>query len=469
MIGTYADAIHAIRPDWRVSCVLSQAHCGILGSYLPTQFDRADVNFTDVYPVTVNDIGEDLLTFNMVRTISQRNGKPPWVWLAEYRNRPPSMRMQAWLALGAGMKGFNWYASGGGERTGLYRREYIDTVGPLNRMIRDLAPLVARWRVAPSRIGVVYPRDVLAYAKPRDQVARLPWQKGGRRNAFGCYPYVRNYRLHLQEIFCKLYEHDLYADVISSADLANDTHRQYAALVTTYTDECLDATVAKLNAYGRGKLLALAPSRAFDRRVRLANARPFGRRSTIDALVRVAPPRVVTPDPNVLASLLECHGTPFVVLYNHNPTRRTVEARVTRCARVRKVLDIVRHEAVPFTRDNQDIVVTTPMGPYDGRVIVLLPCTAYGLDVSLADRCRRGERTALRLRLTGGYAGPVVVDVNIIDPTGRTTAYSDKYMIDQGELVLPIDLGRNAMTGSWRVAVKDCFTGTTRTKALRVE
>ncbi len=461
LIAQHRQAIHEVRPDWELTYVLSPFHSGMLGTYAPAQFEHSDFIDMDGYPVTVGDIGECFLLYNLLRTISQRQNKPALAWLGEYRNDPASIRMQHWLFTATGLGNRRWYTSGGGERTGIYRREAIETITPADRQLQRLAPLVAAWSLAPSRIGIVMPRDALAHA---EKTEAMPWEKGGSKQSFKPHTVGRAYMAQLEQVLRRLYDADLYADLISTSDLEDGTARQYDALICTWVDEWLPSTVAQVGELAAGKVLVHAASAEHDRQAKLSGAIDLDD-AAIARLVAMAPPAAETPAKDVYAHMLQAEEGRWLALYNHHRERRTCQAVLPSTLSATHAVDMDTHESFPLRRSDRGLELACEVGSYDGRLLWLTDTPDVAIEItSLAIN---GASNDLSLRLAT-LAAPIAVKVELFDPSGEATQHGDLHLVGREGLSLSHQLGANVAPGTWTITITNQFSGRQLTQSFNI-
>lgn len=105
------------------------------------------------------------------------------------------------------------------------------------------------------------------------------------------------------------------------------------------------------------------------------------------------------------------------------------------------------------------------------ELFALLPYQVTGLTLTLPAQAQAGDTLEIGLALAakGGPPGDHVINVSLIDPTGRQTP-ADRYNVHTraGQGSVKVQFPLNAAPGAWRVVARDALTGTRAEKTVTV-
>ena len=127
------------------------------------------------------------------------------------------------------------------------------------------------------------------------------------------------------------------------------------------------------------------------------------------------------------------------------------------------VYDLVAHELVSATQTPEGLVIEREFGPGDGHLLMITSAPVTELQVNGPEQASRGQQVRLEIRVLDDAGQPlaavVPVEVDIIDPEGRSAEFSGYYGAKDGELGINLDLAPNDLTGLWTVRATELASG----------
>jgi len=121
------------------------------------------------------------------------------------------------------------------------------------------------------------------------------------------------------------------------------------------------------------------------------------------------------------------------------------------------------------------VLLEVKLAPFWGRAFALLPAEPDGLNVTVASDQVQSDRTVkCEVQVVDGkkrvVSARLPVEVKVTDASGRLREeYSGARVLDNGRLLLPLELGTNDPAGKWRIEVKQPWTGLKGQAVFRVE
>ena len=123
-------------------------------------------------------------------------------------------------------------------------------------------------------------------------------------------------------------------------------------------------------------------------------------------------------------------------------------------------------------REDSGLVIPLKLGPSEGRVLLLSPSPLQEMQMEVPETATCGNVAEVRVTLTtsGGRAMPaaIPVAVRIRDADGAPAEFDGYHVVDNGELVLRLDIARNETPGTWEVHVRELASGREAVKWMRV-
>jgi hypothetical protein len=123
-------------------------------------------------------------------------------------------------------------------------------------------------------------------------------------------------------------------------------------------------------------------------------------------------------------------------------------------------------------REDNGLVIPLKLGPSEGRVLLLSPSPLQEMQIDVPETATCGNVAEVRVMLTtsGGKPMPaaIPVAVSIRDADGEPAEFDGYHVVDNGELVLRLDLARNETPGTWEVHVRELASGIEAVKWMRV-
>ncbi len=192
-------------------------------------------------------------------------------------------------------------------------------------------------------------------------------------------------------------------------------------------------------------------------------------------------PEVYCDTPRVLLNALEKDGTRYLVLINDNreygeragkqykavldklvPIDTTVTLRDWPGDTL-VAYDMVRHTALPATRDASGWHIPVGLDELGGTILALYPEAAERLRFVPPSEVFLGERASLHIFVEDGRGAPLAglqpLELTITDADGALNAYSGFHCARNGLLTVPFEAGLNDLPGSWTLQVRDLTAG----------
>lgn len=136
------------------------------------------------------------------------------------------------------------------------------------------------------------------------------------------------------------------------------------------------------------------------------------------------------------------------------------------------VYDLRRHLPVTTRQEKGRMQWQVNLAPADGALFLISPRPIEQLQIEAAEQSSPGKRLPVTVRIAdraGKKIDAVVpLQVEILDPNGRTAEFSGYHATAGGELTLPLDIAVNDARGIWTVTVKEFATGQTSQKFIAI-
>ncbi|WP_395751831.1 LamG domain-containing protein [Prosthecobacter sp.] len=136
------------------------------------------------------------------------------------------------------------------------------------------------------------------------------------------------------------------------------------------------------------------------------------------------------------------------------------------------VYDLTQSRFLLPKREDSGLIIPLQLGPAEGRVLLLSPSPLIEmqLDVPVVGTCGNVAEVRIGLTTSGGSPMPaaIPVEVTIRDADGAPAEFEGYHVVDNGELILRLDLARNETPGIWEVRVRELASGMEAVKWMRV-
>jgi hypothetical protein len=136
------------------------------------------------------------------------------------------------------------------------------------------------------------------------------------------------------------------------------------------------------------------------------------------------------------------------------------------------VYDLTHASFLLPKREDSGLVIPLKLGPAEGRVLLFSPSPLLEMQLDVPEAATCGNTAEVRITLTtsGGRPMPaaIPVAVTIRDADGAPAEFDGHHVVDNGELVLRLDLARNETPGTWQVHVRELASGMEAVKWMRV-
>lgn len=431
-----AAIVHAYRPDWQAVMLTTFGVTPVSGNWIEKTFAGMDAIMIDVYPNTVHDIGESLFYMNLMRSSAERQHKPAWIVLGEFRNDFESCKMQFWLTLMTNMKGYFWFSLGGSWGNGM-RSEKFKQLEPYDKFATEYGRLFYAWSRPKHKIAVLYSKAVLA------KLNREPYES------------------IMEKTFEKLYSKDIVPDVVTEEQIRDGSIANYDMIVLSGVDELEQDVIDKLSTFAQKHQLYVDDKTS----ISVGNSKPFNLKEISAQII----PEVITPDERVYGELCTAgNDVNYVVLYNHSPNDNKKAKIELPNQKGAIVYDIRTHEQIPVVQKGNGIEIELPISAYNGRVLALMRSDIQGPKLTLSnDQLKAGE--TLEINLSSPVAGIIPVKLEIIDPNKKVTRYSENFVMQNDRHSLKIPLAINDLKGSWMAAATEMISGKKNQAAFTIK
>lgn len=136
------------------------------------------------------------------------------------------------------------------------------------------------------------------------------------------------------------------------------------------------------------------------------------------------------------------------------------------------VYDLTRATFLLPKREDNGLIIPLKLGPSEGRVLLLTPSPLLEMQLEVPETATCGNVAEVRVMLTtsGGKPMPaaVPVAVSIRDADGVPAEFDGYHVVENGELILRLDLARNETPGTWEVHVRELASGMESVKWMQV-
>ncbi|MCF7788206.1 MAG: LamG domain-containing protein [Prosthecobacter sp.] len=126
---------------------------------------------------------------------------------------------------------------------------------------------------------------------------------------------------------------------------------------------------------------------------------------------------------------------------------------------------------LPKRADN-GLSIPLKLGPSEGRVLLLSPSPLLEMQLNLPETATCGNIAEARINLmtSGGKPMPaaIPVAVSIRDANGAPAEFDGYHVVENGELILRLDLAKNETPGIWEVHVRELASGMESVKWMQV-
>ncbi|WP_395719094.1 LamG-like jellyroll fold domain-containing protein [Prosthecobacter sp.] len=136
------------------------------------------------------------------------------------------------------------------------------------------------------------------------------------------------------------------------------------------------------------------------------------------------------------------------------------------------VYDLTRSTFMLPKRDDSGLTISLKLGPAEGRVLLLSKAPLLEIGLDLPETATRGNVAEARVTLntSGGNPMPaaIPVRVSIRDADGAPAELDGYHVVENGTLVLRLDMALNETPGTWEVRVRELASGMEAVKWMQV-
>lgn len=136
------------------------------------------------------------------------------------------------------------------------------------------------------------------------------------------------------------------------------------------------------------------------------------------------------------------------------------------------VYDLTHSTFLLPKREDNGLVIPLKLGPSEGRVLLLTPSPLLEMQLEVPESATCGNTAEARIKLmtSGGNPMPaaIPVAVTIRDANGAPAEFDGYHVVENGDLVLRLDLAKNETPGTWAVHVRELASGMESVKWMQV-
>ena len=138
------------------------------------------------------------------------------------------------------------------------------------------------------------------------------------------------------------------------------------------------------------------------------------------------------------------------------------------------VYDLVKHQAVKFTADHENITIPVDVDAGDGKLFLILNRPIARLKIEAPPNVKRGQEShfsVTALDADGNVINALIpLQIEVRNAVGAITADNSCYAVtENGEYHHALTPALNAGAGKWTITAKDLAAGTTARQTLEVE
>ena len=126
------------------------------------------------------------------------------------------------------------------------------------------------------------------------------------------------------------------------------------------------------------------------------------------------------------------------------------------------VYDLLNSRELPTDDQAESLQVPLQLGPCQGRVLMVTARPIRGISIQAPTTARNSEAIHISIEISDGESpidAVIPVQVEIVDPEGRTAEFSGSYAAKNGQLTIPFDFATNDRMGVWEIRAKELATG----------
>lgn len=136
------------------------------------------------------------------------------------------------------------------------------------------------------------------------------------------------------------------------------------------------------------------------------------------------------------------------------------------------IYNIREHTSVPVAKDGNTYNFTTKLGPCDATIIAVYPNPIQSVKIECPEIIGRENSGIISISVLdseGKRYGSQPIYVNVTDPSGKVTDYTDYYATTDGIYRLEVLPAVNDQTGNWVVSVRDLTSGLQTSSKFKVK
>jgi hypothetical protein len=136
------------------------------------------------------------------------------------------------------------------------------------------------------------------------------------------------------------------------------------------------------------------------------------------------------------------------------------------------VYDLVNGRALETKVENGTLQFPLQLGPCQGRVLMVTDRPIRAISIHAPQTATLSDSVRIGIEVTDGdrpIDAIIPVNVEIIDPDGRTAEFSGSYAAKEGQLTIQFDFAPNDRLGVWEIRVKELATGRPASAYMRLK
>ena len=136
------------------------------------------------------------------------------------------------------------------------------------------------------------------------------------------------------------------------------------------------------------------------------------------------------------------------------------------------VYDLVSGQELSTDVQADSLQVALQLGPCQGVVLMVTDRPIRDISIQAPPAARHSESIRIAIEITDGVSpldAVIPVQVEIVDPEGRTAEFSGSYAAKSGQLRIPFDFATNDRTGVWEIRAKELATGKSALAYVRLK
>lgn len=136
------------------------------------------------------------------------------------------------------------------------------------------------------------------------------------------------------------------------------------------------------------------------------------------------------------------------------------------------VYDLVDGRELPTESEADALLVPLQLGPCQGRVLMITDRPVRDISIQAPSTATHAEAIRIAIEVTDGNSpldAVIPVQVEIVDPEGRTAEFSGSYAAKNGQLTIPFDFASNDRIGVWEIRAQELASRRSTSAYVRLQ